>query len=212
MKLVSQDIQAYCEEHTSKVDDLYERLRADTFAHTDLPQMQVGQVEGRLLKLLVQLSGARDAIEVGTFTGYSALSIAEGLAEDGTLVALDINPETAAMAQRYFDQAPWGKKITLQLGPALESIAELSGPFDFAFIDADKSNYINYWDALVPKMRPGGLIVVDNVLWSGTVLAPETDSARAIHAFNEHARADPRTEFVMLSVRDGMLLARRRQP
>jgi len=210
MNLVSDDIHAYCEDHTSQVDALYERLRQETLAKTDLPQMQVGRVEGRFLKLLVQMCGAKNAIEVGTFTGYSALSIAEGLPADGTLLALDINPETAAIAQRFFDEAPWGSKITLQLGPALDSIAAQEGPFDFAFIDADKANYANYWDALVPRMRPGGLLVVDNVLWSGTVLAPETDSAKAINAFNDHAAADERVEFVMLSVRDGMLLARKK--
>lgn len=214
MKLVSPQIQDYCENHTSEVDALYQDLREETYAETDLPQMLVGRIEGRFLKLLVQMSGARRAVEVGTFTGYSALSIAEGLAADGTLLALDVNPTTSAIAQRYFDQAAWGHKITLKVGDAMAALkaaaAQAEGAeFDFAFVDADKVNYSNYWDLLVPMLKPGGLIVVDNVLWSGSVLAPDGESAHAIVAFNKHAAADSRVEQVMLSVRDGMLIARK---
>jgi caffeoyl-CoA O-methyltransferase len=167
-------------------------------------------MEGRLLKLLAQLSGAKLAVEVGTFTGYSGLSIAEGLPEGGRLITCDINPSTNEMARRYFKEAPWGHKIEARLGPALDTLREITGTVDFAFIDADKTNYVNYWEALVPKLRPGGLIVADNVLWSGRVLSPSGDDDHAIVRFNKHVAADPRVEHVMLTVRDGMTLARKR--
>ena len=203
-------ITRYAESRTTAPDPLYNALRDDTVANTELPQMQVGRIEGRLLKMLVQLTGARLVVEIGTFTGYSALSIAEGLPEDGRVITCDINEESVAMARRYFDQAPWGSRIETRLGPALETLATLPGPFDMAFIDADKPAYIDYWEHLVPKMRTGGLIVVDNVLWSGRVLEPEEKSARAIAAFNDHAVADDRMELVMLPVRDGVTLARKK--
>lgn len=172
--------------------------------------MQLGRVEGRLLTLLVQITGARRILELGTFTGYSALSLAEGLPDDGTLLTCDINEETAAVAQRYFDMAPWGHKIQLHRGAAQELLERLEGPFDLAFLDADKPRYIEYWEALVPLIRPGGLVVIDNVLWAGSVLDPKTRGARAVAAFNDHIRADPRVEIVLLTIRDGITLARKR--
>jgi len=208
IRIVDESIEAYAADHCSEVADLYERLRAETYAATTLPQMQVGRIEGRLLKLLVQLSGAKRAIEIGTFTGYSSLSIAEGLPPDGTLICLDVSEEWTSIARRYWAEAPWGDRIELRLGPAIESLAAIEGPIDFVFIDADKEGYESYWEALLPKMAPGGLLVIDNVLWSGSVLAPETDSARAIVAFNDHVAADDRVEQVLLTVRDGITVAR----
>ena len=155
-------------------------------------------------------SGAKRAVEIGTFTGYSALSIAEGLPDDGRLTCCDVSEEWTAIARRYWALAPWGHKIELRLAPALETLGQLEGPIDFAFVDADKSNYVNYWEALLPKMCAGGLIVADNVLWSGTVLAPDTESARAIAEFNRYVAADDRVEQVMLTVRDGITIARKR--
>ena len=207
--LVDPAVEAYCVTATTPVTELHLRLRDETFAETDLPQMQVGPLEGRFLMLLVRISGARRAVEIGTFTGYSSLNIAEGLPEDGSLVCCDINPDTGAIARRYWDQSPWGHKIELRLAPALETLADLEGPIDFAFVDADKGNYIAYWEALLPKMPSGGLIVADNVLWSGTVLDPQSDSARALDAFNRHVAADPRVEQVMLTLRDGVTVARK---
>jgi caffeoyl-CoA O-methyltransferase len=205
--IVDPEIEAYAIAMTSAVAGLYDRLREDTFAQTDMPQMQVGPLEGRALKMLVQLCGARHAVEIGTFTGYSALSIAEGLPEDGRLICLDKDPDTA---RRYWNLAPWGHKIDLRLGDAREIVTQLDGPFDFAFIDADKSAYIHYYESLMPKMRPGSLIAVDNVLWSGKVLDPQDDTTAALVAFNEHVLADPRTEQVLLTIRDGLLLVRKR--
>ena len=209
--LVDPAIEAYAAEASSEVDGLYDRLREETYAHTDLPQMQVGRIEGRLLKLLVMLSGARNAVEIGTFTGYSALSIAEGLPDDGRLICCDVSEVWTAIARRFWADAPWTEgKVELRLGPALETIQALEGPVDFAFIDADKESYVDYWEALLPRMPSGGLIVVDNVLWSGTVLDPQTESAEAIVRFNAHVAADDRVEQVLLTVRDGITIARKR--
>jgi caffeoyl-CoA O-methyltransferase len=199
----------YADRCTSKGDPLYARLVEETEASTLVPAMQLGRLEGRLLTLLVRISGARRAIELGTFTGYSALSIAEGLPEEGRLTTCDIDERTTEIARRYFAEAPWGHKIELRLAPALETLAAMDGPFDFAFIDADKERYVEYWEALLPKMSPGSLLVVDNVLWSGAVLEPKTRGAKAVAAFNQHIGRDPRVETVLLTVRDGLTLARK---
>ena len=148
-------------------------------------------------------------LELGTFTGYSALMMAEGLPDDGELVTCDIDQNAAAMAQEFFSRSPHGKKIHLRMGPALETLKSLQGPFDLAFIDADKERYVDYYDALVPLIRPNGLIVADNTLWSGKVVDPQDASTRAIVAFNARVTADPRVENVLLSVRDGVMLARK---
>lgn len=212
--LVLDGLEDYCRAHTSALPELYERLRAETYADVASPQMQVGHVEGRLLKLLAQLTRARLAIEIGTFTGYSSLSIAEGLADDGHLHTFDIDPVATGVARRYWAEAPWAKeRVTLHLGDArtlLPALLSRSGPVDLAFIDADKGGYITYWEALVPAMRPGGVVVVDNVLWSGRVLAPASPDDHHIVAFNRHALADARVDTVMLTVRDGLLVAYKR--
>ncbi len=210
LSLVSDALTDYAIAHTSAVAPIYERLREETWAEVELPQMQVGALEGRLLKLLARLTGARRAVEVGTFTGYSGLSIAEGMAEGGQLVTCDIDPVATAVAQRYFDEAPWGHRISLRLGPAADTISGLEGPLDLAFLDADKAGYIGYWEQLVPMLRPGGLIVADNVLWSGNVLDPKEPSDHAIVAFNQHVSRDPRVEHVLLTVRDGITVAMKR--
>jgi len=210
MKLVPAEIEAYASEYTEALHPVYEALREVTFAQVPSPGMQVGHLEGRLLKLLAQLVGARRAVEIGTFTGYSALCIAEGMAEDGVLYTCDIDPETTALAQTYWDQAPWGHKIEPRLGPTLQTLEALEGPFDLAFIDADKQNYPAYWEAVVPMIRSGGLVVVDNVLWSGRVLDPQAETDHSIVRLNARAAADDRVEKVMLTVRDGILVARKR--
>jgi caffeoyl-CoA O-methyltransferase len=173
--------------------------------------MQVGRVEGGLLKLLVAVSGARRVVEIGTFTGYSALSMAEGLPDDGELITCDINPEAARVAQSFFDRSPHGKKISLRLGDALETLRKLPRDLsiDLAFIDADKERYVDYYEEIVPRLRKNGLIAADNTLWSGSVVDPQTESARAIARYNDHVMADPRVENVLLSVRDGLMLARK---
>jgi len=213
--LVLEGLEDYARVHSSGLPEVYEALRLATLAQTSSPQMQVGHVEGRLLKLLVQLSGAKVAVEVGTFTGYSALCIAEGLPQDGELHTFDIDPAATAIAKAHWARVPWGSRISLHLGRAdLLLPGLLAGPLagrppDFAFIDADKQGYIAYWDFIVEAMPKGGLIVVDNVLWSGHVLSPSSPDDHAIVAFNRHVADDPRVESVMLTVRDGMTVARK---
>lgn len=208
MFLVNDEAETYAKAHTSAVHPVYHELREVTHEQTSAPQMQVGKLEGRFLKMLAQLCNARLAVEIGTFTGYSALCIAEGMAPDGRLITCDVNEVTTALARSFWAKVPWGDKIESRLGPALETLRDIDGPIDLAFIDADKTNYTAYWEALLPKMRPGGLVVVDNVLWSGRVLDPQEESDHAIAALNEHALQDTRVEVVMLTVRDGMLLGR----
>jgi caffeoyl-CoA O-methyltransferase len=208
--LVAEEIERYAEAHTDPLEPLLEELRDETYRVMSDPQMQVGRVEGTFLKLLVRLSGARRALEIGMFTGYSGLMIASGLPEDGSLVTCDVNPEAEAVARRYFARSPHGRKITIRMGPALETIRSLSAPIDFVFLDADKANYSNYYEAVLPLMPSGGLLVADNVLWSGKVLDPKEASDLAIVDFNERVARDPRVEKVMLTVRDGMTLARQR--
>lgn len=176
--------------------------------------MLIGPLEAAVLKLLLRVSGARRVLEIGMFTGYSALSMAEALPAEGRIVACDINPETTRIAREFFARSPHGAKIEPRLGPALatlEALATSRGEaFDFAFIDADKENYIAYYEAILPLLRMGGIIVADNVLWSGRVLAPQKDSDRALAAFNRRVRADTRVEGVMLTVRDGLFLIRKK--
>jgi caffeoyl-CoA O-methyltransferase len=209
LDIVAPDIEQYCIEKTTAVPDLYERLREETYRETDIPQMQVGPLEGRLLMLLTKLARAELAVEIGTFTGYSSLNIAEGLVEGGKLIACDKSDEWTRIARKYWAEAPWGDRIELRLGDAVETVKAIEGPIDFVFIDADKVNYIRYWEALLPKVRSGGLIVADNVLWSGSVLDPERESDHALVAFSEHVAADDRVEQVMLTVRDGVTVARK---
>lgn len=204
MNFVAAEIESYAAAHTTAGSDLYERLAEETRATTKSPQMQIGAVEGALLSMIVRLSKPLRALEIGTFTGYSALRIAEGLPEDGRLTTCEIDAGHAATAQKYFAQASFGRKINLKLGPALESVQNLHEPLDFVFIDADKTNYSAYYEAVTPWLRLGGLIVADNVLWSGKVLDPRDEDSRAIAAFNERVRRDSRMRSVMLTVRDGI--------
>lgn len=207
MKFVAPEINAYCEAHSNPVSALLTALASETRDQRQDAMMLTGNLEGNLLRLLIRLSGARRVLEIGTFTGYSALAMAEALPAGGQLITCDVNPETSAIAKRYWDQSPHGSKIEQRMGPALDTIAGLADGIDLVFIDADKSNYGNYWEACLPKLRSGGLMVVDNVLWSGRVLNPEAESDHAIAALNDRAVSDERVECVMLPVRDGMLLA-----
>jgi len=211
--LVMDGIEDYARAHTTKVHELYDRLREETYAHVRSPQMQVGHLEGRVLKMIVQLLDAKKIVEVGTFTGYSSLSLAEGLTGDGEVHTFDIDPVATDVARRFWKEAPWGSRIHLHLGDARANVPTFAasyGPIDLAFIDADKGGYVTYWNALVAALRPGGVILVDNVLWSGRVLDPQGGDDDAIVAFNEHAMQDERVEQVMLTVRDGLLMARKR--
>ena len=175
--------------------------------------MLTGEVEGRMLEFLVFLARPQLVLEIGTYSGYSALSMAQTLPAGGRIVTCELDPERVAFAERHIADAGMADRIEVRQGPALETIATLDGPFDLVFIDADKAGYLAYYEAVLPKLSPRGLIVVDNVLWSGRVAAAESDddedSTRALREFNDHVVADERVVSVMLSVRDGVTLIRR---
>lgn len=209
MNISPKPIEDYCRAHTTPLPPEFDQLREDTYANLGQPQMQVGLLEGRFLSLLVGITGAKRVLEFGTFSGFSSLAMASALPEGGELITCDIDERPLVYAKKAWEASPHGKKIKFRLGAGLDTAKTLTGPFDLAFIDADKENYENYWEATIPLMRPGGLIVADNVLWSGRVLDPKEKSDKEIAAFNERARKDLRVEMVMLPVRDGMLLARK---
>jgi caffeoyl-CoA O-methyltransferase len=208
--IVDEKLEEYAESHTKPHDPLLEELAEETRATMSTPQMLTGRTQGRFLELLVHTAGAKRVLEIGTFTGYGALSMAAGLPDGGHIDTCDIEPRHAEVAQRYFDRSPHGGKITLHLGPALETIERLEGQFDLVFIDADKSNHDNYYEAVLPRLSERGLIAIDNTLWSGKVLHPPDESSRTIAALNDKLAADERVVCVLLTVRDGITLIRRR--
>ena len=173
--------------------------------------MLTGTVEGRLLEMLVFFGRPQLVLELGTYSGYSALSMAAVLPPGGRIITCEVSDEHADFAQRHIDASPYADRIEIRRGPALDTVQSLDGPFDLVFIDADKGGYADYFDAVVPKLAPNGLIAVDNTLWSGRVADPsETDeTTEVIRAFNDKVRDDPRVVSVMLTVRDGVTLARR---
>jgi predicted O-methyltransferase YrrM len=209
-RFIDTAIEQFARDHTKPEPDLFVRLREETYRTMSRPQMQIDLIEGRFLQTLVRLTNARNILEIGMFTGYSALMMAEALPEDGRLITCEIDLKAEAIAKKYFAESPHGHKITVRMGPALETIKTLSAPLDLVFIDADKPNYSKYYDACFSLVKPGGLIVGDNVLWSGKVVDPQDEDTRAIVAFNELVQSDPRVENVCLTVRDGIMLARKR--
>jgi caffeoyl-CoA O-methyltransferase len=213
IEIVDPRVEQYAVEHTTPEPPRFATLAEETRSATKAPTMMVGTLEGRLLAALVAMLRPRSVLEIGTFTGYSALSMAEALPADGRIVSCDISEEHLAIARRHIAASPYAGVIEIRSGPALESIATLPGPFDLVFIDADKTSYSAYFEATLPKLAPDGVILVDNVLWSGRVLDPavtDPDTA-AIKAFNDQVLADDRVEVVMLTVRDGVSLIRHRR-
>jgi caffeoyl-CoA O-methyltransferase len=206
--LLSDAIEAYADAHATPLEPLLEELHETTYASMSSPQMIAGPVLGRLLRFLVAIVEPRLVVEIGTFTGYSALSMAGGLPEGGRIVTCEVSPERAQFAQSWFDRSALGERIELRVGPALATVEALDGPFDFVFIDANKDGYPGYYEAVVPKLSPRGMIAVDNTLYGGDVADPRDDHDRAMAAFNDHVQADPRTENVLLTVRDGVTLIR----
>lgn len=211
---LSSEIHAYLMDHTSPVDDVQRDLIAETQGLGGISIMQISPEQGVFMTMLTRLVGARDAVEIGTFTGYSSLAIARGLPADGTLLCCDVSDEWTAMARRYWVRAGVTDKITLEIGPAADTLAALprTEQFDLAFIDADKPGYIRYYEELVPRLRPGGVILVDNVLFGGGVVDPavQDENTIGIRAFNDHARADDRVDTVMLAIGDGLTFITRR--
>ena len=204
----------YLVAHSGPPDELLERLAAETESATDRAIMQIAPEQGALMGLLCRAIGARRALELGTFTGYSAICVARALPADGTLIACDVSEEWTDIARRYWDEAGLADRIELRLGPASDTLAALEGsePFDFAFIDADKTGYPDYWEAVVELLRPGGIAIVDNVLHGGDVIDDDADNEarEAIMRTNEAIAADDRVDSVMLGVADGITIALRR--
>ena len=210
LTLVPDEIEAYAAAHTTPVPALLEELAAATEERFGaLSRMLSGQVPGALLQMLIFASGAKRVLEIGMFTGFSAQMMAAALPDDGRVTTCDVDPKAIATAKEFLTRSPVGHKIDVREGPALETMQSLTPGFDLIFIDADKANYINYYEAALPLLAARGLIVVDNVLWSGRVLNPARPDDHAIVAFNEHVCNDARVSQVMLTVRDGMTLIRK---
>jgi caffeoyl-CoA O-methyltransferase len=210
--VVDPDIERYALEHTTPEPEPLRALAEETRRTLASHGMMVGPLEGRFLATLVGVAGARRVLEIGMFTGYSALSMAAALPPGGQVVTCEVDPDRAAIARRHIEASPWADRIEIRMGPALDTLATLDGPFDLVFVDADKREYARYYDAALPLLADRGLMVVDNVLWGGKVLdgADPDDDTRAIAAFNDMVAADPRVETVMLTIRDGVSLIRRR--
>ncbi|MDJ0957868.1 MAG: class I SAM-dependent methyltransferase [Arenicellales bacterium] len=210
IQLIDPALDAYSEKHSHQPIPLLQELEAYTYKHCKWPQMVTGSVQGALLRMLVQLTHAKRILEVGLFTGYSALTMAEVLPEDGSITSCEIDEGNAAVARSFIDRSPHGHKINICMGPALETIAGLDGQYDLIFLDADKENYCSYYDQLLPILRSGGLLIADNVLWSGRVLEPKEETDHAVVAFNDKVSNDPTVEVVLLTVRDGVSLIRKK--
>jgi len=200
----------YCIETTQSEPDLLIELVEKTYSDMGYPNKLSGKIVGRTLKLLSTIKQPKRALEIGMFTGYSALSIAEGMPEDGKLICCETNPRAIEFAQSFFNRSPNGHKITPIFGPALDTIQDLEGLFDFVFIDADKRNYLNYYEAVLPLVAPGGLIIIDNSIWQGRVLDPVEASDIAVNDLNRLIAHDNRVENVHLNVRDGLNLVVKR--
>jgi len=210
--VVREEIDGYAEAHTTPPPELLAELAEETRQTLASPQMLTGVVEGRLLELLVHALKPQRVLELGTYSGYSALSMAAGLPEAGHIDTCEVDERHAEVARRYIGRSPYSDRITVHVGPALETIERLGGEFDFVFVDADKENYGNYYEALLPRLAVSGLMAFDNTLWSGRVLDHDDDSetTRSIVELNDRIARDERVIAVMLTVRDGITLLRRR--
>lgn len=210
-RLIPSEMEAYAEAHSMAESAVCRALREETHRTMEYPQMLVGPLEGAFLKMMTQLVGAKRVLEIGMFTGYSALCFAEALPIDGTVITCEVNDKSAELARRYIAKVPFGSKVSIRMGPALETMRTLAGPFDLIFIDADKTNYLNYYRRALDLLAPNGVILIDNVLWSGEVLKqpPPDESTAAIQELNRIVSADPRVTAVLVTIRDGILVVRR---
>jgi caffeoyl-CoA O-methyltransferase len=211
MHFISQDLENYVEQHSEKEPELLAALNKETYQKVLLPRMLSGHFQGRVLSMLSKLIRPLNILEIGTYTGYSALCLCEGMQENGSLHTIDIKEELVDFQRKHFDKSPWGNQIVQHLGEALDIIPTLDLKFDLVFIDADKENYINYFELIVPKMNKGGIILSDNVLWSGKVLEPlnpKDISTKILLDYNLLLKNDPRVETVLLPIRDGLTVSR----
>ena len=206
------DVLAYCQAHSTPQSELLYRLERETHLKTMAPQMMAGPYQGQLLRFISWMVRPRRALEVGTFTGYGALCLAEGLAEGGVLHTVEVNPEVVWLAEKYFAEAGMTDRIRLHVGDAFEVVPALEGPFDLVLLDAGKRQYEAMYELVLPRVRPGGFVLADNVLWSGKVVSGHDDAdTRALEAFNRKVAADPRVECLMLPVRDGLTIVRKKE-
>lgn len=210
LRLVDEKIEEYALAHSTPEHPLYAELRDETNATMECPQMIAGHLVGSFLQMMIRSIGARRVVEVGTFTGYSSMKMAEAMPSDGELITLEYKAAHARVARKYFERCPWGDKIKLIEGSALETLPGVEGPIDLSFIDADKINYFGYYNMLVEKTRPGGLILLDNALWSGAVLDPVEESDCALARMNALVLDDPRVFNLLLPIRDGVMVAQKR--
>lgn len=211
MHFISQELEDYIEQHSAKEPELLAALNKETYQKILLPRMLSGHFQGRVLSMLSKLIRPINILEIGTYTGYATLCLCEGMQETGQIHTIDIKEELVDFQRKYFDKSPWGKKIVQHLGEAIAIIPSLEIKFDLVFIDADKENYLNYYELIVPKMNKGGIILSDNVLWSGKVLEPlqKNDlSTKILLEYNDLLKNDPRVETVLLPIRDGLTVSR----
>ena len=213
MEFIDERLLAYCEDHTSPEDELLLHITRETHAKVLIPRMLSGHLQGKVLELLVKMLQPQVILEIGTYTGYSGLCMAKGLGADGKLITLDINDELEPMVRGFFDRSGLASKIDYRLGNALDIIPTLEDRFDMVFIDADKANYNKYYELVIERVNPGGIILADNVLWSGKVLVEPGQKidkdTQALLDYNRMVQEDPRVENVLLPIRDGLMMARK---
>ena len=209
MELVHSDIEKYAQTLTLDESEHLQNISRTTHEELKYDQMLSGKLEGRFLRMVIQMTGAKRILEIGMFTGYSALSMAEVLPVDGRIITCDTNERYANIARRFFEKSPHGNKISIKMGPALQTLREIDGPFDLIFLDADKNNYPEYYRMLHPMLRIGGLLIVDNAFWDGKVMDRMDEKSRAIDRLNRMIFDDPTVENVLLTIRDGINLVRR---
>lgn len=211
MHFISPELEDYIEQHSEKEPELLAALNKETYQKILLPRMLSGHFQGRVLSMLAKLIRPINILEIGTYTGYSALCLCEGMQENGQLHTIDIKEELIDFQRKHFDKSPWGNQIVQHLGEAIDIIPTLDIKFDLVFIDADKENYLNYFELIIPRMNKGGIILSDNVLWSGKVLEPlnpKDISTKVLLEYNQLLKEDPRVETVLLPIRDGLTVSR----
>ena len=214
MDFLDPKLSAYAESHTTGENALLQKLNRDTYANVLIPRMLSGHLQGRVLSMFSNMIQPKTILEIGTYTGYSALCLAEGLATGGKLITIDINEELEDMVRSYFEESPYRNQIDFRVGNAMDIIPTIDTEIDMVFIDADKPNYSNYFDLVLPKMRNGGIIIADNVLWSGKVINDEQlqkdEDTKALNAFNQKVMNHPDVENVLMPVRDGLMVIRKK--
>lgn len=213
MEFISKELSDYCENNTSPESEILSKLNRETHLKVVSPRMLSGHLQGRFLSFISKLQQPKLIVEIGTYTGYSALCLAEGLAKDGKLISIDVNEETSSFAKSFISKTEYANQIDLVLADAKEIVTTIHEPIDLVFIDADKKNYLNYYHLIIDKIKPGGLIIADNVLWSGKITMPEKEMDRetlALHQFNQFVQQDSRVENILLPIRDGLMVVRKK--